>query len=190
DRPGKRAAPVFEGVFHETTIAINGEIVARHDNAWTPIEVDVTRFGPRFILTVTARVPDERNYAERGLGVMLHGKQDWYGLQGGIWKSVRLEAREPLPLAGLAVAPDPDLTTHAVTVGGRVEGGESGTVTLTLGRNGETVASGSFEVGTDFALRLPVPAVELWSPDAPNLYDLTVTLGADTQTRTVGFRRF
>jgi len=190
DWSGKRAVLIFEGVFHETSIAINGEEVARHDNAWTPIEVDATRFGPRFTLTVTARVPDERNYAERGLGVMLHGKQDWYGLQGGIWKSVRLEAREPLHLAGLAVATETDLSTHAVTVRGRLEGGEGGTVTLTISRNGETVASESFETGAEVFLRLPVPAVELWSPDAPNLYDLTVTLGTDVQSRTIGFRRF
>src|SRR5690606_30324915 len=100
------------------------------------------------------------------------------------------EAREPLHLAGLAIATETDLTTHAVTVRGHLEGGESGTVALTLGRNGTTIATESFEVGADIALRLPVPAVDLWSPDAPNLYDLTVTLGADVQTRTIGFRKF
>ncbi len=187
---GKRAVLVFAGVFHETTIAINGEIVARHDNAWTPIEVDVTAFGPRFTLTVTARVPDERNYAERGLGVMLHGKQDWYGLQGGIWKSVRLEARDAVHITNLAVATETDLTTHAVTVHGHLEGGNTASVTLTLTRNGHTIATQSFDTGTEITLRLPVPAVELWSPDAPNLYDLTVTLGTDVQTRTIGFRKF
>src|SRR5690606_4931337 len=63
DWSGKRAVLVFEGVFHETTVRIGGEIVARHDNAWTPLEIDVTRFGPRFTLEVAAHVPDERNYA-------------------------------------------------------------------------------------------------------------------------------
>jgi hypothetical protein len=186
---GKRAVLVFEGVFHETTIRINGEPVARHDNAWTPIELDVTRC-PRFELEVTARVPDERNYAERGLGVMLHGKQDWYGLQGGIWKSVRLEARDPLHIANLAVATETDLATHAVTVRGHLEGGSRGSVALSLARDGRIAAEQRFDVGAEFSLRLPVPAVDLWSPDAPNLYELTVTAGADAQTRTVGFRRF
>jgi len=187
---GKRIVLVFEGVFHETTITINDEIVARHDNAWTPVEVDVTRFGPRFDLTVTARVPDERNYAERGLGVMLHGKQDWYGLQGGIWKPVRLEARAALHITNLAVATETDLSTHAVTVRGHLQGGASGTATLTLSRNGQTIAAQSFDVGADIALRLSVPAVELWSPNAPNLYDLTVSLGGESQTRAIGFRQF
>lgn len=187
---GKRAVLVFEGVFHETTIAINGEVVARHDNAWTPIEIDVTSFGPRFALTVTARVPDERDYADRGLGVMLHGKQDWYGLQGGIWKSVRLEARDAVHIAHLAVTTETDLTTHAVTVRGHLEGGTSGRAIITLTRNGQTIAEQSFDVGPEIALRLNVPTVELWSPDTPNLYDLTITLGTDVQTRTIGFRQF
>ena len=190
DWSGKHVVLVFEGVFHETTISINGEVVARHDNAWTPIEVDVTRFGPRFALEVQARVPDERHYAERGLGVMLHGKQDWYGLQGGIWKSVRLEARDPLHVTDLAVATETDLTSHAVTVRGRLDGGSSGRVSLTLSRDSRTIAEQGFDVGAEFSVRLPVANVELWSPDAPNLYELTVTLGSDAQTRTVGFRRF
>ena len=185
---GKRAFLIFEGVFHITTVSINGEVVARHDNAWIPIEIDVTRFGPRFTLEVTAHVPDERDYAERGLGVMLHGKQDWYGLQGGIFKPVHLEAREPLHITGLAVATETDLASHAVTVRGHLDG--AGTATLSLTRNGQTVAEQSFSVSADIALRLPVPSVELWSPDTPNLYDLTVTIGADVQTRTVGFRKF
>ena len=187
---GKRVVLVFGGVFHETTVRVGGEVVARHDNAWTPIEVDVTRFGPRFELDVTARVPDERNYAERGLGAMLHGKQDWYGLQGGIWKSVRLEAREALHVTGLAVTTETDLSTHAVNVCGRLDGGSSGSVRLNLARDGRTVAEQSFDVGAEFSLRLPVASVELWSPDAPNLYELTVALGSDVQTRTVGFRKF
>lgn len=187
---GKRAVLVFQGVFHETTIAINGEVVARHDNAWTPIEVDVTRFGPRFTLTVTARVSDERNYAERGLGVMLHGKQDWYGLQGGIWKSVGLEAREALHIANLVVSTETDLNHHYVYVRGQLDGAETARVNVRLSRNGETVAEHTYNVVPTLRLRLDIPHVELWSPDAPNLYDLTVTLGADAQTRTVGFRKF
>lgn len=185
---GKRAVLVFEGVFHITTVSINGEVVARHDNAWIPLEIDVTRFGPRFTLEVTANVLDERDYANRGLGVMLHGKQDWYGLQGGIFKPVRLEAREPLHITGLAVATETDLAIHAVTVRGHLDG--TGTATLTLSRDGHTVAEQSFDVAGDIALRLLVPTVELWSPDAPNLYDLTVTIGADRQTRSIGFRKF
>jgi hypothetical protein len=44
--------------------------------------------------------------------------------------------------------------------------------------------SGAFEVGLD------VPNVELWSPDAPSLYQLHLSVGGDTLTRPVGFRRF
>lgn len=187
---GKRVFLTFEGVFHETIIKIDGEVVARHDNGWTPIALDVTGAGPRFILEVVARVPDERNYAERGLGVMLAGKQDWYGLQGGIWKSVRLEARDALHVDGLVAATETDLTTHAVTVRGRLAGGNAGTLSVRLERNGRTIAEQDFAVGTEISVRLPVAAVELWSPEATNLYELHVSIGGELQTRTIGFRRF
>lgn len=187
---GKRVFLVFEGVFHETTIRIDGEVVARHDNGWTPIALDVTDAGPRFTLEVTARVPDERNYTERGLGVMLAGKQDWYGLQGGIWKSVRLEARDALRVDGLSVATETDLAAHAVTIRGRLAGGNAGTLSVRLERNGRTVAEQDFAVGTEISVRLPVAAVELWSPEAPKLYALHVSIGGEVQTRSIGFRSF
>jgi beta-galactosidase/beta-glucuronidase len=185
---GKRIVLVLDGVFHETTIRIDGREVARHDNAWTPIELDVTDAGPRFDLEVEARVPDERDYERRGLGVMLHGKQDWYGLQGGIWKSVRLEAREPLHIADLAVSTKTDLATHAVKVRGRSIG--AGTLRLDLQRDGVAVTAGEFAVDGAFDVTLPVEDVALWSPEAPTLYDLAVSLGVDAQSRTIGFRRF
>lgn len=184
----KRVVLVLEGVFHDTTIWIDGREVAHHDNAWTPIELDVTAHGPRFALEVEARVPDERDYQQRGLGIMLHGKQDWYGLQGGIWKSVRLEAREELHLEVLAVRAETDLARHVVTVSGRASG--AGMLRLALGRGGEAAATAEFAVDGEFEVELPVAEVALWSPDAPNLYELHLSLGDDRQARTVGFRRF
>lgn len=186
---GKRLFLVLEGVFHIARIAIDGREVAVHDNAWTPIEVEITGVGPSFTLSVAATVPDETDYAERGLGVMLAGKQDWYGLQGGVWKSVRLEAREPAHIAALAVSASTDLATHAVKLAGALSSG-SGTLTARLHRDGKTLAEQKFAVSGGFDLSLPVEQVEFWSPGAPNLYTLEVSLGGDTVSRSVGFRLF
>jgi hypothetical protein len=190
DFAGKRVFLVFEGIFHESRIRVGGKEAARHDNAWTPIEVEVTDAGPRFALEVEATVPDDRNYAERGLGVMLHGKQDWYGLQGGIWKRVRLEARDAQHLTDVAVSTSTDLKTHVVTVSGKLSSGEKGTVSLRVERDGKVLAEGTHPVGAEFTVELQVPGVALWSPDSPELYDFTATLGGDALTRSIGFRRF
>jgi hypothetical protein len=46
------------------------------------------------VLGVDARVPDDRNGGR--FSQSLVGKQDWYGVQGGIWKAANLEGRDPI----------------------------------------------------------------------------------------------
>ena len=57
-----------------------------------------------------------------GFSQSLAGKQDWYGVQGGIWKPARLEARDPLHLSELAVRCAFDLARGTVTAKGRLSG--------------------------------------------------------------------
>ena len=91
---------IMEGVFHESVILVDEAAVAVHGDGWTPIEVDLTEAlagKTSFVLGVDARVPDDRNGGR--FSQSLAGKQDWYGVQGGIWKSARLEARDPIHIA-------------------------------------------------------------------------------------------
>ena len=72
--------------------------VAVHGDGWTPIEVDLTDAlagKTSFVLGVDARVPDDRNGGR--FSQSLAAKQDWYGVQGGIWKSARLGGAGPNP---------------------------------------------------------------------------------------------
>ena len=81
-------------------ILVDDVAVAVHGDGWTPIEIDLTRTlagKTSFVLGVDARVPDDRNGGR--FSQSLAGKQDWYGVQGGIWKSARLEARDPIHIA-------------------------------------------------------------------------------------------
>ena len=90
----------MEGVFHELVILVDEAAVAVHGDGWTPIEVDLTDAlagKTSFVLGVDARVPDDRNGGR--FSQSLAAKQDWYGVQGGIWKSARLEARDPIHIA-------------------------------------------------------------------------------------------
>ena len=94
DWAGKRIVLVMEGVFHESVILVDEVAVAVHGDGWTPIEVDLTNAlagKTSFTLGVDARVPDDRNGGR--FSQSLAGKQDWYGVQGGIWKPARIEAR-------------------------------------------------------------------------------------------------
>jgi hypothetical protein len=197
DWAGKSIVLVMEGVFHESVTLVDEVAVAVHGDGWTPIEVDLTAaLGGKtsFVLGVDARVPDDRNGGR--FSQSLTGKQDWYGVQGGIWKPARLEARDPLHLRGLAVQCAYDLKRGTITAKAALSRETAAVARLALLRLGETVAEHEFQVtGAQFEATLDVSNPDPWSPDAPNLYDLAVELVhdgriVDATARTIGFRRF
>jgi beta-galactosidase/beta-glucuronidase len=54
---------VMEGVFHETSVLVDGNPVASNGNGWTEFEVDLTTVlsgAKAFTLGVDAHVPDDR----------------------------------------------------------------------------------------------------------------------------------
>ena len=194
---GKRIVLVMEGVFHESVILVDEVAVAVHGDGWTPIEVDLTdALGGKtsFVLGVDARVPDDRNGGR--FSQSLAGKQDWYGVQGGIWKAARLEARDPVHLSELAVRCAYDLARGTVAVKGMLSQTAKGVVRLTLSRSDQAVAQHDLPVrSAEFEASLDVLGPDPWSPDAPRLYDLAVELVhegrvVDSAERVIGFRRF
>jgi beta-galactosidase/beta-glucuronidase len=135
---GKRIVLLMEGVFHESEILVDGARVASHRDGWTPIEVDLTdalagKAG--FELGIDASTPDDRDSGR--FSQSLVAKQDWYGVQGGIWKPARLEARDPLHIAGAAVATAYDLAMGTLTIKGTLSQAGDATLRLTLTRGGK-----------------------------------------------------
>ena len=199
DWAGESVVVVLEGVFHEATVLVDGKPVGANRNGWTEIEVlltDIASGAETFTLGVTARAPDDRDYAHGSFGQSLAAKQDWYGIHGGIWKSVRLEARNRLHLEGVAIEASTDLRSHGVRVKGALSLAKSVHLRVELKRGADIVAQRELAVNTkDFDLNLAVAEVELWSPAAPRLYQVVVSLISDETIvdaieRSVGFRRF
>ena len=197
DWAGKQIVLVLEGVFHESEVFVDGAPVASHGDGWTTFEVDLTAAldgKTAFDLGVDARLPDDRGGGQ--FSRSLAAKQDWYGVQGGIWKPARLEARDPLHLAALTVEASYDLANGTVTVRGALAEAASASLRLTLTHQGQIVARSAAPVSSQaFEASLTIEQPEAWSPEAPNLYDLTVEVlrdGApcDEVRRTIGFRRF
>ena len=132
---------VMEGVFHESVIRVDDEAVAVHGDGWTPIEIDLTRAlagKTSFVLGVDARVPDDRNGGR--FSQSLAAKQDWYGVQGGIWKSARLEARNPIHIAKAHMQTSFDLKTGVVSVSGELSrAAPASALQVTLSRDRKSV---------------------------------------------------
>jgi hypothetical protein len=197
DWVGKRVVMAMDGVFHESVILVDEVAVGVHGDGWTPIEVDLTDAldgKTSFALGVDARVPDDRNGGR--FSQSLAGKQDWYGLQGGIWKPARLEARDPIHLRELAVRSAYDLAQGTVVVNGTLSQAAKAVVRMTLSRAGQAAAQHDLLLrSSEFEARLDVLNPDPWSPDRPELYDLTVELVRDGRVvdrtdRAIGFRRF
>ena len=194
---GKSIVLVLEGVFHESTVRIDGERVGAHSDGWTTFEADLTAAlagRKSFELAVDALLPDDRQ--DGRFSRSLAAKQDWYGIWGGIWKPARLEARDLLNLAVAAVRTDTDLTTGTVTVNGALTKAADAALRLTLSRDGRTIATRQVGLASQgFEATLALESPELWSPERPKLYELVIELVRDgvvidSLERIVGFRRF
>ena len=189
---------IMEGVFHELVILVDEAAVAVHGDGWTPIELDMTDAlagKTSFVLGIDARTPDDRNGGR--FSQSLAAKQDWYGVQGGIWKSARLEARDPIHIAEASVQTSFDLKTGVVSVSGEISRAAPATILqVKLSRPGAAVARLIELLQSDrFQAFLTLPQAEAWSPEAPNLYDLVIELIVgdkivDAIERSIGFRRF
>src|SRR5271170_3466336 len=197
DWRGKNIVLVMEGVFYESVILVDEGAVAVHGDGWTPIEVDLTAAldgKTSFVLGVDARVPDDCNGGR--FSQSLAGKHDWYGVQGGIWKPARLEARDPVHLHELAVQCAYDLTQGTLVVNGTLSQAAKAVVRMTLSRAGQAAAQHDLPLrSAEFEARLEVLNPDPWSPDRPKLYDLAVELVQDGRIvdridRAIGFRRF
>jgi hypothetical protein len=198
DWAGKSIHLILEGVFHESVILVDETAVAILGDGWTTIDVDLTEaLGGKtsFVLGVDARVPDDRNGGR--FSQSLAAKQDWYGVQGGLWKPARLEARDPIHIAKAAVRTSFDLKTGVVSMSGELSRAATATtLQATLSRSGERVAQSIYHFQSGrFDAVLALPDAEPWSTETPNLYDLVVELivgdaTVDAIEMVVGFRRF
>ena len=72
----------------------------------------------------------------------------------------------------------PDIDTHKLTVDVTPAKADPSLVTeVKVTENGKTIATGKSLAGQPVEVAMPADA-KLWSPDAPNLYDMEVTLYA------------
>ena len=98
----------------------------------------------------------------------------WYTPTTGIWQTVWLE---PVPATHIErLLLTPDLDGSRLKLAATSAAAANGTVEVVARDELTEVARASAGVGTEIQLSIPKDKLKSWSPDAPFLYDLTVTL--------------
>ncbi len=155
-------------------VSLNGVRVAYHEGGYLPFSADVTEAlsEGENLLQVDAVDRLDRDIP--------YGKQSktpggmWYTPVSGIWQPVWLEAVPEKHVRSLRITPD--LTGVDLLVESDAPRCEA-----VIRLDGEVVASESWVLtGKSRRITLPQEHRHLWTPEEPNLYDVTITAGLDT----------
>ena len=185
-KKGERLLLCFEGAAYRTTVFLNGKIIGTHDGASTPFNADISgtvRTENRIVVVADARRSPERIPMEN---------TDWFNY-GGIYRDVYLVRLPPVFIKDwfIRLAPDGTFSNVLADIAVSGAGGSepNGTALLEIPDLGiaqkVTVRDGRGTV--NFPAR-----PQLWSPDDPRLYEVSISFEsegiADTVRDRVGFR--
>jgi len=180
---GKRTILHFGAVDYRATVWVNGIFVGFHQGGHTPFAIDITAFckASGNQLVVRAEDSPEDIYQPRG-------KQYWkrdsasifYTRTTGIWQTVWLEAVSDCYLGNVRITPDIDSSSVHLDyeLAGKIPAGYE--VEAVVSYAGQTVAQQSYAQEDPWQYVSQTVAlsgeIALWSPEHPNLYDITLRL--------------
>jgi beta-galactosidase/beta-glucuronidase len=169
----------FGAVDYEATVWVNGVEVGFHRGGHTPFSVDATDAlkpgGNSLVVrawdpSTDRTLPRGKQYWEPKSAAI------WYTRTTGIWQPVWMEAVHATHLTGLRITPDVDRSRTEIEV---VASRTSPELRLRASarREGAPVAQAEASCdGVRCALTLALQDQKLWSPERPQLYDLTLEL--------------
>jgi len=189
---GRRVRLNFNACDWETTVWVNGRRLGEHRGGYDPIAFDITDAlkpeGPQEVVVAVYDPAQPRDGAYQPKGKQLGSEGIWYTRTTGIWQSVWLEPLHPagVDIVEIETEVEPATRQGQLTVRFRPVTQAATSVEVTLSREGERLASATVSgprlEGKSGALRLAVDGCELWSPEHPALYDVTVRAKRDGKT--------
>lgn len=179
----------FGAVDYQSSVWVNGMLVATHTGGHTPFMADITdALSDTGVQVIVVQAQDDPSDLAKP-----RGKQDWqkeahsiwYPRTTGIWQSVWIEEVPSTYIAQLRWTPD--LDTFSISCDIRTTGADMGemTVGIKLSLKGEVLANDRYTLRSGSLSRkinLPDPGIDdarnamLWSPEKPVLIDAEVTL--------------
>ena len=178
DWKGKRVLLNFGAVDYRARVWVNGRMAGEHEGGSVPFQFDITPLVTSGVNTVTVRAedPPTDRYIPRG-------KQYWepksrgifYTRTSGIWQPVWLEAAGASYLRSLRIHSTNDGVARFEVMIARPVADLA--LHIALGDRQETVAQAQARApGERAAVAAMVREPRLWSPNTPNLYDVTLEL--------------
>src|SRR5258706_104259 len=185
---GKRTLLHFGAVDYRARVWVNGQMTGEHEGGNVPFTFDITALLKPGENTVTVRAEDPPT--DRSIP---RGKQYWqpqsrsifYTRTTGIWQSVWLEAVAQNYIERVRITASAD---GVVRFEAKVNGAEDRDFYAHVTTDAGVVeACGAIHHGRATAtLHLANP--RLWSPESPNLYEVSFTLGEDRVQSHLEFR--
>ncbi len=177
---GKNILLHFGAVDWETVVYVNGQQVGRHTGGYDPFWFDITSAlkgsGEQEVAVYI--------YDNTGVQGQPTGKQSknpsicWYTAVSGIWQTVWLEPVDKAYVQQLELEPCVDRKWVSLKATTNVTDGVTLEAQVTDAA-GRVVATGTGTPGT--VMRLTIDGdLHTWSPDAPYLYDISLTVKSGT----------
>ncbi len=212
DTTGKKFFLEFEGVMHQSWVAVNGEDIAEHIGGYLPFSVDITSYlKPNSKNLVKVLVNNEDN-PQIPPGKPLEALD--FNYYGGIYRNVYLVITSDIYIPDAIDSKDGGLLIHfneidesqaagTIRVQAKNESSAEATISYIAKLNSPEgkhfeFSSQEFNLqideATEITTEISIPLSDLWSPQNPNLYTLEIQLLADGKvvdeiTEKVGIRK-
>ena len=171
---GERLFLCFGAVDYIADVYVNGQHVCRHQGGYNQFDIDVTSVWHEGDNEIVVRAEDYRNETQT------YGKQGYGDIQG-IWQTVWLENRGASYIdffrTVTKISGDVIITANVCAPDGE---------TVAACFDGQTVSAAVQDQKAVIEIHLDQP--RLWSPETPNLYEGTLSVGGDTVYTYFGVR--
>lgn len=166
-------------VYYESEIYVDGKFVNRHFGGSDSYSVDLTPFvtpGEKHSLVISAKSDVRNRMQSAGKQSLQHGLYEcMYNRTTGIWQTIWLEPVAKTGIQSVRITPDIDLEQVSFGLKMRKEA-MGNTLTIEVKDGDKVVAKSSGKVSSGSIVTLPMKKARLWTPESPNLYDVTFTL--------------